>query len=673
MVFRTRWRLAAWFLSAVGTHALRPVTWPAARRTATHSLDSATCEEDVAEDERYESDRFRDARQVVREDDIAELVELAGLESAQLEGFAQRAVDEFAEGGPSGQNFWACGAFEPVDETDGAIAVPGSVPADLDGVFLRNGPNPIHCGVNDHWFDGDGMVHALRCVGGRVHYACHQMRTRRARLERAAGRPVFARLGELTGAAGLSRFVLGSVGELLGLGPPTSRIDALERGTSNTAFAAHAAAGRVYALSEDSAPFEIALGADGAVSSHGYEHFGGALSHAVTAHPKYDPATGELLLIGYDLASSSRDVAYTVIDAAGSVARSVPIKLLEGKAMMHDWAVTATRGVLLDCPMRFRPEAMLTEDDGQCFQFERAGTVRFGVFPRGMRSADEIVWIDAKLDEIDGDARDADADADGDGGAFFSFHTISAWDDADGNVVLSAMRMPGFAMDFELGEVNRETVVCQWTLDVAARRVVASRTIFETPSEFPVINEAYRGRRNRFAYVALQGPRLFHGVAKLDLVAGRELARATWADPALESGEFVFAPRARARGADGADGADGAEDDGAEDDGYLLGIVTDARDRSSALVVLDARDVGAGPVARVPLPRRVPHGFHAQWLDRDALDSHLAWSARRPAKAAPRAGGDDDPALPYFVRRAMSSCPRKRAKLAASQRARALS
>ena len=131
-------------------------------------------------------------------------------------------------------------------------------------------------------------------------------------------------------------------------------------------------------------------------------------------------------------------------------------------------------------------------------------------------SADEIVWIDAKLDEIDGDARDSDADGDGD--AFFSFHTISAWDDEDGNVVLSAMRMPGFAMDFELGEVNRETVVCQWTLDVAARRVVASRTIFETPSEFPVINEAYRGRRNRFAYVALQGPRLFHGVAKLDLV-----------------------------------------------------------------------------------------------------------------------------------------------------------
>ena len=416
----------------------------------------------------------------------------------------------------------------------------------------------------------------------------------------------------------------------------------------------------MYALSEDSAPFEIALGADGAVSSHGYEHFGGALSHAVTAHPKYDPATGELLLIGYDLASSSRDAAYTAIDAAGSVARSVPIKLLEGKAMMHDWAVTATRGVLLDCPMRFRPEAMLTEDDGQCFQFERAGTVRFGVFPRGMRSADEIVWIDAKLDEIDGDARDADADADadGDGGAFFSFHTISAWDDADGNVVLSAMRMPGFAMDFELGEVNRETVVCQWTLDVAARRVVASRTIFETPSEFPVINEAYRGRRNRFA-TSRSRARASSTASRSSTSSPAASSRARRGPTPRSRAASSCSRRARARadGADGADGAeaDGAEDDGAEDDGYLLGIVTDARDRSSALVVLDARDVAAGPVARVPA-RGACRTASTRSGSTATRSTRTAWSARRPAKAAPRAGGDDDPALPYFVRRAMSSC-----------------
>jgi carotenoid cleavage dioxygenase len=34
----------------------------------------------------------------------------------------------------------------------------------------------------------------------------------------------------------------------------------------------------------------------------------------------------------------------------------------------------------------------------------------------------------------------------------------------------------------------------------------------------------------------------------------------------------------------------------------------------SSLVVLDARDVGAGPVAQIALPQRVPYGFHAAWV-----------------------------------------------------------
>ena len=40
----------------------------------------------------------------------------------------------------------------------------GAVPKDINGVFLRNGPNPIY--IPDHnrhfWFDGDGHIHGIR-------------------------------------------------------------------------------------------------------------------------------------------------------------------------------------------------------------------------------------------------------------------------------------------------------------------------------------------------------------------------------------------------------------------------------------------------------------------------------------------------------------------------------
>ena len=43
---------------------------------------------------------------------------------------------------------------------------------------------------------------------------------------------------------------------------------------------------------------------------------------------------------------------------------------------------------------------------------------------------------------------------------------------------------------------------------------------------------------------------------------------------------------------------------------YVYNSVTD----SSDLVVIDASDFAAEPVARIRMPRRVPHGFHGNWI-----------------------------------------------------------
>lgn len=69
--------------------------------------------------------------------------------------------------------------------------------------------------------------------------------------------------------------------------------------------------------------------------------------------------------------------------------------------------------------------------------------------------------------------------------------------------------------------------------------------------------------------------------------------------PHHESGEAVFAANP--------DGTD-------EDDGWLLNLVYDQATAQSSLVVFDARDLSAEPVATVHLPRRVPFGFHGNWM-----------------------------------------------------------
>jgi carotenoid cleavage dioxygenase-like enzyme len=46
--------------------------------------------------------------------------------------------------------------------------ISGSVPLDINGVYLRNGPNPkfMPSTNRNHTFDGDSMVHALRIKNG---------------------------------------------------------------------------------------------------------------------------------------------------------------------------------------------------------------------------------------------------------------------------------------------------------------------------------------------------------------------------------------------------------------------------------------------------------------------------------------------------------------------------
>jgi carotenoid cleavage dioxygenase len=443
-------------------------------------------------------------------------------------------------------NPYLTGNFAPVrDERDDAdLEVTGALPPDLDGLLIRNGPNPV---VDPdpalyHWFIGDGMLHGIELAGGRARYRNRWVRT--------------------DGACE-------ALGEVPIAGQPD---DVFPGGSSvaNTAVTAHR--GRIFALVEVALPTEVR--AD--LSTIGRTDFGSTLRSAMTAHPKYDPLTAELVFFGYDVMGPPW-LRYHVLDAAGALVKTEEITI-GGPAMIHDFAMTSSRVVWMDLPVVFDLSTL-----GQRpfpAQWDPDYPARIGVMPRIGGDAD-VVWID--IDPC------------------FVFHPVNAYDDADGNVVVDVVRYSDmFASElFGPGAVGG-TTLDRWTIDPRARKVTTER-IDDTSQEFPRIDERLTGQPHRFGYtVEIPIDEHWHGssgLRKHDFVGGRVERHDVGAR--RHAGEPVFVP---------------ASPDAGEDHGWVLSVVYDDARDASDLIVVDATDFSAPPVATVHLRSRVPYGFHGMWI-----------------------------------------------------------
>jgi carotenoid cleavage dioxygenase len=91
------------------------------------------------------------------------------------------------------------GAWTPQhDEFNGSeLEVIGQVPADIDGVYVRNTENPVHEPIGRyHPFDGDGMLHVMSFKDGKAGYRNRFVRTKGFQAEAEAGRALWAGLAE---------------------------------------------------------------------------------------------------------------------------------------------------------------------------------------------------------------------------------------------------------------------------------------------------------------------------------------------------------------------------------------------------------------------------------------------------------------------------------------------
>lgn len=441
------------------------------------------------------------------------------------------------------RRYLGAGNYAPLTEEVSASDLPvtGELPRDLNGRYLRIGPNPR--GEVDpathHWFNGAGMVHGIRLRDGKAEWY-------------------------------RSRFVES------------------EQGAPNTNVLSHA--GRILTLIEAGRP-PVEISPD--LARMAVWDCEGALDRGFTAHPKVDPATGDMHAITYNLRFSS--LRYVVLGADGKARHSSDIEVDDGP-MVHDMALTETRVVVLDLPVTLAAAKRLAQAGGPLTKlpltWDERHAARIGILPIG-GTAGQVQWIEAPR--------------------CFVFHVLNAFDNADGSLTMDVVRYDRMFVHDVWGPSESTPTLVRWTVNPALG-TVGEEVISQFRVEFPRIDPALTGRAHRYGWFAGFSA---HGLMITDDVE-RDPTDGFGAGPLVKvdthtgvtsvhdygpgrvTMEPAFVPRP--------DATD-------EDDGWILSVVHDANVNRGELVVLDAADLTAAPVARVHLPSRVPFGFHGNWID----------------------------------------------------------
>jgi len=441
----------------------------------------------------------------------------------------------------------------------------GEIPADLCGAYVRNGPNQVFPPSNlYHWFDGDGMVHAVTFRDGRASYRSRFVSTAGLADEIAERRAVWP------GVMGPFDFDL-----------PRHYL----KDTANTDIIYHGGdllalwylCGEPYRLD----PLTL--------ETRGTADFGGKRTTSVSAHPKVDERTGELVY--FTLGEFEPPyMTYGVVSKDGDLVHEVPIDL-PGARAPHDLTITENFSILHDLPF-FHDPKVLREHRYRVARFHRDIPSRFGVVPR-RGGTDEVRWFEFEPGYV--------------------LHMVNAWEEGDW-IVMDGCFQPDPTIQRRpeegelasmLGYLRIRAHLHRWEMNL---RTGETR---ETPLddlnvEFCLPDTDLYGVKTRYSYhqhipegcYTVE----FHSLVKYDHEDGRR-TRYDY-EPGWFASESPFARRLGGS---------------AEDDGYVVTIMTNARSFESESWIFDAREIERGPICRVKLPSRVPTGFHAKWIPGDRL------------------------------------------------------
>lgn len=451
------------------------------------------------------------------------------------------------------------------------LQIIGEIPADLDGVYIRNTHNQAQMPIGIyHPFDGDGMLHAMRFEDGKCEYRNRFVRTTGFLAEQGASKSLWPGLLQPND---YSRRGWGAMGAM--------------KDNAGTDVVGHA--GNLYpTMAQGSEPW--------CMSPYTLETYGANASWAhlvpdgVSSHQKVDVDTGDMIFFNFP--EKPPFLNYGVVSRENNLVHYVPIEL-PGSRWLHDIGMTKNYSILHDIPYFFDQAAL---DRGvRKLAFHHDVPFRLGVIPRFGRSED-VRWFEFKPSFL---LHISNCYEDGD----WIIHNGVRWDNM-GVIPVDDSAGPYDKIARNLDKHASQTHMYQWAMNMRTGET-KEHSLDDEVTEFPIVSNDWVGKKHRYSYNSLfvPGEWQMSGIKRYDLLSGQAV-RYEYGEQRFGS-EVCVAQKL------------GYTD---EDDAYVITFVTDMKEDRSECLIFDAKDIAAGPLCTIVLPERICAGTHACWVEGDRMD-----------------------------------------------------